>query len=401
MKNTFLGILIWLISTLFLVYGFCLNTTGAFLSEHISSSLHFSDLNLSIAIGSFIVGFALMQIPAGYILDRYDIRWGMSGAILLIVLSNFLISLADNLVLFSLANFFQGVGSSFAFIAASILMTEWFSVAMFPILIGLMEASATLTAAGLGYFFVLEMDYYTWQQVYRTLAIFGLCLFILSVLFVRSPSGYHRARPESFKTSLQVVTSNRQIWLCTFAAAFSFGALLAYADFWYVKVQQFYLVTLKETAFIGSMFYLGIGIGTPLLGWISNIVKSRKLILHLTLVFGNMVLLLALYLPHFPIQTLIIIKIISFLTGFLLSGSMLFFTVVKEDSPHGSRGIALSIINTAVFLFDSLMLLFPYIFVTSISMQFFTYLWVVPFFVMIAILLLYFIHESYSSSSVH
>lgn len=397
MKKNFFGTLVWIISTSFVIYSFCLSLTTAFLAEHISLSLHISDIHISLAIGSFIFGFALMQIPAGYILDRFNIHWGMSGAILLVILCNILISHAENLLVFCFANFFQGVGGSFAFIATGILITEWFSVAMFPILIGLTETIATITAALLGYVFVLELDYYSWQQIYSALAIFGSFILILTLIFVRSPRDYHRTRPVSFKISFIAVTNNRQIWLCTLAAALSFGVLLAYADLWYVRVQQFYSVSVKETALIGSMFYLGIGIGTPLLGWISNLMKSRKLVLHITLVIGNMLLLLALYLPHFPIETLIIIKIISFLTGFFLSGSMLFYTVVKEDSPLGARGLALSIINTAVFLFDSIMLLIPYIFVTSISTQFFTYLWILPFCVMISILLLYFMRESFQS----
>ncbi len=385
--------LIWLIITIFVIYAFCLTNVDAAFIDEIKLSLKLNDVGISIALGSFILGFAIMQIPAGYLLDRYNTRWIVCSSIILIVIGNYLISKADTLALFSFANFLQGLGSSFAFIAAGVLFSEWFSRAMFPILMGFIETVSTLIGALLHYVFVINSQNYSWQQIYSILAIVGSILFVLSLLFIKPPPEHHHKQHISFKASLQIVASNPQIWICTFAAATSFGILLAYADLWYAQVQKYYSVEHNQTAIIGSMFYFGIGLGTPLLGWISNLVKSRKLILHITLVLGNMALMLAIYLPHFTIDTLIIIKIISFCTGFLLSGSMLFYTIVKEETSANTRGVALSIVNMAVFLFNSVMLLIPYIFLTSISRQFFTYLWVLPFCVMISILLLYFIRE--------
>ena len=74
---------------------------------------------------------------------------------------------------------------------------------------------------------------------------------------------------------------------------------------------------------------------------------------------------------------------------------MLFYTVVSEISSDNTRGVAISFLNTAVFLFNTLMLFIPYLFVTPISKEFFTYLWVFPFCTLMSILLLYFIKDTY------
>lgn len=145
-----------------------------------------------------------------------------------------------------------------------------------------------------------------------------------------------------------------------------------------------------------AVFAEPIGIGTPVLGWVSNRIKSRKIILHISLCLGAMALLLCLYLPRYQIQTLTIIKIVSLITGFLLSGAMLFYTVVSEMSSNSPRGVALSVVNTGVFLFNTLLMFIPYLFFTAISSMFFTYLWVLPFCIIISILLNYFIKETYS-----
>lgn len=397
MQRTFPGLIIWFIATLFVIYGFCLNSAAAAFSDEIKQSLHTNEVGISIAIGSFITGFALMQIPAGYLLDRYSTHVWVSGAVFLTVMGNILISISDTLLLFSVANFLQGIGSSFAFIAVGLLIDEWFSAAMFPILMGLIETVSTLVAGFTHYFYVVIFETSSWVLAYKYLAVMGAILFLLTLIFVKSPPNSPKGKALSFSKSLMQITEKKQIWLCMLAAATSFGVLLAYADFWYVRVQKFYLVEHKETALIGGLFYLGIAIGTPLLGWVSNIVNSRKMILHVSLILGNMTLLLALYLPHFNMETLIVVKIISFLTGFFLSGSMLFYTIVKETTPDSLRGVALGLANTGVFLFNSFMLLIPYLFITTFSKEFFTYLWVLPFFVMISILINYFVRDGLST----
>jgi MFS family permease len=164
---------------------------------------------------------------------------------------------------------------------------------------------------------------------------------------------------------------------------------------WYLEVQKFYQVNAIESVFISGMIFVGIGIGTPLLGWITNKMHSRIKVIHVTLCLGVMALLLGLYLPKFAIPTLLITQIVSFLIGFFLSGSMLFYTLVSEIADNNTRGVAISVLNTAVFLFNTALLFLPFVFITAFSKEFFTYLWVLPFFIIFAILLLPFIQDSF------
>src|SRR5579872_6840146 len=115
MNKIIYGSLVWFIVTLFVVYSFCLNTAAAVFSEPIKTSLEASNLGVSIAVGAFIIGFAIMQIPAGYLLDKYNTKFVISSGVLLLAIGNILISFANNVILFSIANLIQGIGASFAF----------------------------------------------------------------------------------------------------------------------------------------------------------------------------------------------------------------------------------------------------------------------------------------------
>ncbi len=395
MKNSLQAYLIWFIATLFVIYAFCLNTAAAVFAGTIKTTLHANDFGVSMAVGAFIVGFALMQIPAGYLLDKYNARFVIAAGVFILALGNIMISFANNLTFFTLSNFIQGAGASFAFIAAAVLISQWFPSKVFPILFGLTQTLSCVLSGVIHYVLFVSLATHSWSQIYQVLAGVGFCIFVLTLLIVKSPAAFKRAEILSLKQSLAIVCKNPQVWLASIAAATSFGVLLAYASFWYLRVQTFYSVGISEASIISAMTFVGLGIGTPLLGWLSNIYKSRKMILHVSLVLGTMFLLLGLYLPHFNIDTLIIAKVIAFLIGFALSGSMLFYTVVSELSSDATRGVALSITNTAVFLFNTVLMFIPYIFVTAVSTSFFTFLWILPFFIFISLLLIYFINETY------
>jgi len=395
MYKTLYGFLIWFILTLCCIYAFSLNTATAVFSDAIKNSLQASDMEVSCAAGSFILGFAGMQIPAGYLLDRYNARYIVSGGLLLFALGNMAASHASNIYIYSLANLVQGMGASFDFIAATILISQWFSPKMFPILTGLIETLAFTATGILHYFLVLQLKKYEWHQIYHYFSLYGFSLFILVLLIVKTPANHQFAKDISLRQSLACVCKNQQLWLCVIALATSFGVVLAYGGLWYLPIQHYYAVESGEASLIGGMIFFGMGMGTPLLAWFSNFMKSRKLVIHLSLVLGNMGLIMAIYFPHYLIDTYIIIKAITFLTGFLLSGATLFYTMISEMSPNSTKGVAFSITNISLYLFNTMMMLIPLLFITITSRQFFTYLWILPFSVMISILLLYFIRETY------
>lgn len=393
MKKAY-GFLVWFISTLYVVYAFCLNTAAAVFSDSIKTSLHVTNIDVAYAVAAFTVGFALMQIPGGYLLDRFNIRWIASIGVFLLALGNLCISYADNLTLFILSNLLQGAGGSFAFTATGVLISKWFPNHYFPVLFGSTQTISCILSGIVHYLFKVALNVYSWNFLYKNLSIFGFFLFVLTLLTIKVPKD-DKTIVISFGKSVKQAFKNGQIWLCAISAATTFGVLLAYASFWYINVQKFYSVSTDNAFIISAIIFVGIGLGTPFFGAVSNFVKSRKSVIHVTLTLGNMALLLAVYSPHFSFNNLILIDIISFFSGFLLSGSMLFYTIISEISSDNTRGVALSLINTCVFLFNTLLLLFPYLFITQTSTLFFTYLWILPFCVMISILLLYFVKDTY------
>lgn len=394
MSKNIRGYLIWFIVTLFVVYAFFLNTAGAVFSAAFKTSLNLSDMGASFAVGSFILGFACMQIPAGYLLDRFPIRFVASSGLFLLALGNLTITFSSNLPMFALSNFVQGLGASFAFIAVGKLIGEWFAPKLFPILFGLTQTISCILSAIIHYYLVQALQTVSWQKIYLEFAVFGFALFILMFLFVKNPHHATAQKEISLRKSLSLVLKNKQMWLCSISAATSFGVLAAYGSFWYLQVENYFSVDLSTSLVISGMIFVGIGIGTPFFGWLSNRIKSRKLAIHISVVPGTIFLIMGLYLPHFNIDVYFPIELISFCIGFFLSGSMLYYTCVSEISSENTRAVALGLINTSVFIFNTALLFLPQFFITQSSSSYLTYLWVLPVCVLISIFCGYFVKET-------
>jgi MFS family permease len=394
MRTNIRGYLIWFIVTLFVVYAFFLNTAGAVFSETFKTSLKLSDMGAAFAVGSFILGFAFMQIPAGYLLDRFPIRFVASGGLFLLALGNLTLTFSSNLTMFALSNFMQGLGASFAFIAVGKLIGEWFAPKIFPILFGLTQTISCILSAIIHYYLVQALQTVTWQAIYLEFAIFGFALFIVMFLFIKSPHHATAQKKISFGKSMSIVLKNKQMWLCSISAATSFGVLAAYGSFWYLQVEKYFSVDLSTSLIISGMVFVGIGIGTPFFGWLSNQLRSRKLAIHISVVPGAIFLIMGLYLPHFNTNVYIPIEFISFCIGFFLSGSMLYYTCISEISSENTRAVALGLINTSVFIFNTALLFIPQFFITQASSNYFTYLWILPACVLVSIFCGYFVKET-------
>lgn len=399
MKREFNKYIIWLVITLFVTYAFCLNTASAAFAPIIQASLHLGEIGLSVASGAFTLGYACMQIPAGYLLDKYNPRWVVSIGLLLLVIGNFAVSFTSTLIPFTLWSILQGIGAAFAFVSAAVLIAQWFSTTQFPILFGFTQTISCLAAGIVHYSFTKSLQAHSWNSVYQVIALIGLVLFLLTLLFIKSPPSMGPKNQINLKRSISIVGTNVNLIFCAIATATSFGILLTYAGFWYLPVQEFYHLDQVDAVIISGFIFLGIGLGTPFWAWLSNKIGSRTLVIHVSLVIGTMLMLLCLYLPHFDFKSLILIKSLSFLMGFFISGSTLFYTIASEISSYETRGVAISFINSTDYLFNILMLFIPYFFLTNFSKYYYTYLWVLPFCLLIALLMNYFIKDSYKSES--
>ena len=85
------------------------------------------------------------------------------------------------------------------------------------------------------------------------------------------------------------------------------------------------------------MVFLGTIVGSPLLGWLSDRIKQRRLPMIVFAVLSFMVVLILIYTPHLSFVQL---AIIFFILGFFTSAQIISYPLVAESNPRSIIGTA-------------------------------------------------------------
>ena len=95
------------------------------------------------------------------------------------------------------------------------------------------------------------------------------------------------------------------------------------------------------------MIWLGIGVGSPLLGWISDRIHSRRIALLLSSVFGLTATIFLLYVPNIPLNWM---YLVLFFLGLGAGGQTVSFAVVKDNNSPELVGTASGFNNLSVLI---------------------------------------------------
>ena len=121
-----------------------------------------------------------------------------------------------------------------------------------------------------------------------------------------------------------------------------------FAALWGVPyLQEKYQVSVIVASGLCSMIWLGIGVGSPLLGWLSDRMESRRLALVLSSVFGLTATLILLYMSSVSIAWM---YGVLFMLGFGAGGQTVSFAVVKDTIPEHLVGTASGFNNLSVLV---------------------------------------------------
>jgi MFS family permease len=301
----------------------------------------------------YFYAYAPMQLPAGLLFDRYGPRKLMTCALLLCAVGSFFFASTDSVVTASLGRMLIGIGSAFSFIGVLVLVSRWFPVQHFAILAGVAQSMSSVGAMFGEVPLAALIGRVGWRQASFMLAIVGFLLALLLWCCIRDypHQPTQEAPTRRFRDEWQrllEVCRRSYTWL-TGAYAFAIWTPIAvFAALWGVPfLQEKYQVSVVVASGLCSMIWLGIGIGSPLLGWISDRFSSRRLALATSSVFGLVATLILLYMPNVPISWM---YGVLFMLGLGAGGQTVSFAVVKDNNPAHLVGTASGFNNLSVLL---------------------------------------------------
>lgn len=355
-KISFLGILIWSLGAVFLLYEFALRTFIGTIAPQIISSLHLTTELFSLLGTGYFLAYSAMQIPVGILGDKFGIKKILTFAILICAISAIFFSYTEHFASALIARVLMGIGSSFGFISVIILTITWFPKRCLAFMSGASQFISTLgpLLAGGPLIYYMSATHTTWRTTLFYLGEFGFLLGTAVLLIVKNkPRDEHQPiifleREIPFKTKIWKLFKNPQAWLIAIFSMCCYISISQLGTMWGTQFLEARGLTQGNAANIISCVWLGYALGCPIMGGLSDFFKRRKPFLIITCC---MALITSIGIIYFSfISHLVIYYALYFMLGASGAGQNLGFVVMAEHVDTSTRATALGVNNTLIVL---------------------------------------------------
>lgn len=345
--------LIFFLAASFYLYEYILQVAPSVMAAPMMRTFKVTAEGFGVISAFYFYAYAPMQLPAGMLFDRYGPRKLMTGALLLCAFGSFFFASTDSVVTASLGRFLIGIGSAFSFIGVLVLVSRWFPLSYFAILAGVAQAMSSVGAIFGEMPLAALIEHVGWRNASFILALAGFLLALLLWSLIRDyPDQATQSVPKRrFRDEwrrLLEVCSRSYTWI-TGAYAFSVWTPIAvFGALWGVPyLQEKYHVSVVVASGLCTMIWIGIGVGSPLLGWVSDRFSSRRIALAMSSVVGLVATLVLLYVPNVSLNFM---YLVLFLFGFGAGGQTVSFAVVNDNNPPHLVGTASGFNNLSVLI---------------------------------------------------
>lgn len=345
--------IIFLLSASFYLYEYILQVAPSVMADSMMQTFRVTAAGFGVVSAFYFYAYAPMQLPAGVLFDRYGPRRLMTVALLLCALGSFFFASTNQLATAALGRFLIGIGSAFSFIGVLVLVSRWFKPSQFALLAGITQLMSSIGAIFGQMPLAKLIESVGWRNASFILSAVGVGLAWLMWHVVRD----YPYEPTTIPPKRQLVEEWRRLhsvckrahtWVTGIYACTIWTPIAVFGALWGVAyLQQKFNISVVEASGLCMMIWLGIGIGSPLLGWVSDLFNSRRLALAISSLLGLAASIMLMYVPEISISSM---YIVLFVFGLGAGGQTVSFAVVKDNNPPELVGTASGFNNLAVLI---------------------------------------------------
>lgn len=337
------------------------------ISPFLATDLNATATQISNIASVTFYSYALMQIPAGLLLDRYGYQIISALGILITGIGSILLGLTPYLTLAFWGRLFVGLGTSVIFISVLKAQSIWFSPKEFTKASGLLSFIGNMGGMLATFPLALLVGWIGWR--FSMIGMGLVCLMISTLIFIyvkNSPEEYgyqaegYKLEPLKIQllSSLKEVLTNSAVWRNFFALFTLVGCTTAFSGVWGINyLTTMYSLTETQASFYISFILIGLIIGSLCINKIVSLFHHQisKCQGAASLVMTGCWIYFLLIAKGKP--PLFLLPFIFFVMGFLASAHILSFTDVAHHCDTQNGGLASSLVNSGEFIASSLITL--------------------------------------------
>lgn len=336
----------WILTSTFYAFQMVLRVMPVIMLDYLARKVGLNATQLGLLAGIYYIGYCIAHIPIGIMLDKFQPRYIISGCMLICVAGLYLTSFATSTFEIFFARFLIGIGSA-AGILGSIKVISDFYRNIFGIMLGF-----SILIGICGAYYGAEpvrmmLTHLSYEQVIEGLILFGIML--AASIFAFYSRTVTSAEKSPIMDNLKLAIKNHKIWYIGICAGLMVGPLEGFADLWGSNyLIQIHNITSSQGTFSVSLIFIGLGIGCPLFGYLSNhIDSSTRMISYL----GFLMLVTLVILFGLGSLSASIIYVLCFIIGLLSAYQILAFTVINKLVTATNISISMALLNMIIMIF--------------------------------------------------
>lgn len=355
---------LWSMAAFFYAYQYILRVFPSVMKDSIAEKFAIDAQGMGAFSGAYYLGYAIMHLPIGVLLDRFGPKWVLSSCVLVSVLGVIPLVFGQSWEMAVVGRFLVGAGSSGAILGVFKIVRMYFPDALFSRVLGLSVTVGLMGAIYGGYPVHNLSQSMGWDKVLGAVFVGGLFLAVFMGLFIPRIVPQKAAAENSVFADLKEVFANKYVLLTALFAALMIGPLEGFADLWAVSyLVHVYGYSPEVAASLPSLIFIGMGVGSPVLAYLA---EKWKAYYPVTLgcalgMAGVFAILLLFKMPSF------VVGAFFFMIGVLSAYQVLALYINSKNVPDRLSGIVTAFTNMVVMAFG-------YVFHTLIA-RVMTHLW--------------------------
>ena len=350
-KFSVLGWIISILAALFYCYEYLLRIEPSVMVQPLMHNFQVTAGGFGALVAMYYYIYTPMQVVVGVTTDYFGPKRVLTTAIAFCAIGAFLFAYSHVYWIAAVGRLFIGFGSAFAFVGVLKLAAMWLPKKFFAMFVGITTSLGMLG----GMFGDIELSRLVgsigWRAVLFGSAGFGVVLMLVYIFFVKERKPERQVETATINMlmrSLWQIVKTWQLWCAGIIGGLLYLSLSAFAELWGIPFLRSVHSSHKEIAdTVNSLVFFGWLIGSPLTGWLSDKIRSRKK----PMVIGSLLAAICIGLIVWrPDMNAYLAGTLLFLFGVFASAENLAFVIARERVGLKMTATAVSFINLVVML---------------------------------------------------